>query len=79
MPVLDIVLISVIVLLCIPMYLLFVFFGYIYCKQNNSWGVVLLFISLNIIGLILGVCLLYNSKNKLPILKPIPNELNTIE
>lgn len=42
----------------------FTFFGIILCKNNNAIGIVLLFLSLNIFGLILGFAILYNSKNK---------------
>ncbi len=63
MPTLDIVLIAVIILLFIPMYLLFILFGYIYCEQNNAWGILLFFISLNIIGLLIG-CFILNKNNQ---------------
>lgn len=34
------------------------------CKDNNAIGIVLLFIALNFLGLIIGIAIIYNLKNK---------------
>ncbi|WP_308149496.1 hypothetical protein [Spiroplasma sp. AdecLV25b] len=33
------------------------------CNKNNAIGMILLFISINIFGLVIGYALLYNSKD----------------
>lgn len=59
--------IIILIILILPIWLFLIYKGYKLCKKNNAIGVLLLFISLNIFGLILGIALLYNlySYNKL--------------
>ncbi|MDQ7982917.1 MAG: hypothetical protein REH79_01690 [Spiroplasma sp.] len=40
------------------------FFGCRMCIDDNALGLILLFFGLNLLGLIIGICLLYNNKNK---------------
>lgn len=39
--------------------------GIQYCKRNNGYGLFLLFLALNIFGLILAISILYNARNGL--------------
>lgn len=59
--------IIILIILILPTWLFLIYKGYKLCQKNNALGVLLLFISLNIFGLILGIALLYNlySYNKL--------------
>ncbi|WJG71181.1 hypothetical protein [Spiroplasma ixodetis] len=43
--------------------ILTIIFGVIKCKNNNHFGILLLTISLNIIGTIIGCVLLYKNQN----------------
>ncbi|WP_425380883.1 hypothetical protein [Spiroplasma endosymbiont of Polydrusus pterygomalis] len=45
-------------------WLLLTFLGLFMCINNNAIGIVLLFITLNLIGLLLGIAILYNKKQK---------------
>lgn len=46
----------IILIACLPS-------GVTLCKSNNALGILLLVIPLNVIGLIIGICLIYNAKN----------------
>lgn len=54
--------ILIIVMLC--WICLFTWLGVEKCKQNNAIGIVYLFLGLGILGLIIGLCMIYNNKNK---------------
>lgn len=47
----------------------FVIEGVKMCKKNDGLGIFLLFLCLNVVGLILGISLLYNARNGSYILK----------
>ena len=53
-------LILLIVLICI---IFFTISGIGLCKEENYIGIVLLFLGLNLLGLIIGVCIIQNAKN----------------
>ncbi|WP_342276213.1 hypothetical protein [Spiroplasma endosymbiont of Nebria brevicollis] len=38
--------------------------GLFMCNDNNAMGVIILFITLNLIGLLLGIAIIYNKKQK---------------
>ncbi|WP_338977493.1 hypothetical protein [Spiroplasma endosymbiont of Panzeria rudis] len=44
-------------------WILLIKYGIKYCNKNNAIGVVMLFISLNILGLVIGLAILWNIKN----------------
>lgn len=44
--------------------ILLTIYGISMCKENNALGLIPLFIGLNILGLIIGICIIYNVKNK---------------
>lgn len=44
-------------------WILLIRYGIKYCLKNNAMGVVILFITLNILGLVLGWAILWNNKN----------------
>lgn len=52
----SLILYIIILIACLPS-------GIILCKSNNTLGILLLVIPLNVIGLVIGICLIYNSKN----------------
>lgn len=52
--------ILIILLISAPM----IFWGCYLCKENNAVGLVLLFIPLNVLGLLIGITILYNLKQK---------------
>lgn len=54
--------ITIIIIIGVIIWLLLTIFGIKLCNKNNALGILLLFISLNIFGLILGCCLLYNKR-----------------
>ncbi len=58
----DTGIIAIIIIFGVIIWLLLVIFGVKLCNNNNALGVLLLFIPLNIFGLILGCCLLYNKR-----------------
>ncbi|WP_425381656.1 hypothetical protein [Spiroplasma endosymbiont of Polydrusus pterygomalis] len=57
-------LIMLIIWICFVFWVVFLIWGIILCSSNNALGVLLLFLTLNVFGLIIGLFLLYNSKNK---------------
>jgi len=56
--------VAIIIALSIPTFVALIFFGIVLCKNNNPFGVLLLFISLNVFGLIISWALFYNLKKK---------------
>lgn len=46
-----------------PIWIIITYFGLELCKNNNPFGVLILTISLNIIGTIIGCILLYKNQN----------------
>lgn len=56
--------VAIIIALSLPIFVAFIYFGVVLCKNNNPFGVLLLFISLNIFGLIISWALFYNLKKK---------------
>ncbi len=58
-------LIMLIIWICFVFWVVFLIWGIILCSSNNNaLGVLLLFLTLNVFGLIIGFSLLYNNKNK---------------
>lgn len=58
-------LIMLIIWICFVFWVVFLIWGIILCNNsNNALGVLLLFLTLNVFGLIIGFSLLYNNKNK---------------
>ncbi len=56
-------LITFIIWICLVIWIVFLIWGISLCNSNNALGIILLFLTLNLIGLIIGIFLLYN-KNK---------------
>ncbi len=50
------------ILIGITIWLLLTIMGLYMCGDNNAIGVVLLFITLNLIGLLLGIAIIHNKK-----------------
>lgn len=57
-------LITLIIWLSFVFWIVFLIWGISLCHSNNAVGVLLLFVTLNVFGLIIGFSLLYNNKNK---------------
>lgn len=56
-------LISISLIVYISIFIVCLYNGINLCKSNNALGILVLIIPLNIIGLILGICLIYNAKH----------------
>lgn len=67
-------LITLIIWVCFVIWIVLLIWGISLCKNHNLFGVLLLFIALNVFGLIIGIYLLYNNKNK----QPIKNRINKV-
>lgn len=46
------------------LWLIFTIIGFNLCSKNNAIGIVILFITMNILGLLFGIAIFYNNKNK---------------
>lgn len=56
-------LIMLIIWICFVFWIVFLIWGITLCNSNNALGILLLFLTLNVFGLIIGISLLY-TKNK---------------
>lgn len=61
-------LIGLSIFVVIALWITMIIFGIKLSMANNAVGVVLLFVSLNIIGLVIGLSLLHNSANRNPVI-----------
>lgn len=52
-----------ILMVVLPIWITLIVFGVKMCSKNNAIGMILLFISINLLGLVIGFALLYNSKD----------------
>lgn len=48
----------------------FTIIGFNLCSKNNAIGIVILFITMNILGLLFGIAIFYNNKNKVVVEVP---------
>ncbi len=56
-----IILLSVFIIF--PIWFLTITYGIVMCKRNNSWGLLLLLLSTNIFGLLIGWIILFNNNH----------------
>lgn len=56
--------IALLIAIILPIITAFIYFGLKLCNENNTYGILLLFIALNIFGLILGYCIISNLRYK---------------
>ncbi|MGL5268182.1 MAG: hypothetical protein ACRC8P_00200 [Spiroplasma sp.] len=52
------------ILIGVPVTILIICYGISLCKENNALGIIPLFLTLNILGIIIGIAILYNLKQK---------------
>ncbi len=56
--------IALLIAIILPIITAFIYFGLKLCLKNNYYGVLLLFIALNVFGLIFGCCIISNLRYK---------------
>ncbi|WP_338986787.1 hypothetical protein [Spiroplasma endosymbiont of Dasysyrphus albostriatus] len=56
--------IALLIAIILPIITAFIYFGLKLSFKNNTYGVLLLFIALNVFGLILGYCIISNLRYK---------------
>ncbi len=56
--------IILLIIIGIFVWIILTIMGLYMCNDNNALGIVFLFITLNLIGLLLGISIIYNKKQK---------------